>query len=74
MLRKGNLLPIAVALISAASTLGWSGVAPAADFPTKPLRLVVPFPPGGALDIVARSLTPKLLKQLVVKQAGIRPD
>jgi tripartite-type tricarboxylate transporter receptor subunit TctC len=32
----------------------------AADFPSKPLRLIVGFPPGGATDLVARLLAPKL--------------
>jgi tripartite-type tricarboxylate transporter receptor subunit TctC len=34
--------------------------AAAADFPTKPVHLVVPFPPGGTLDVVARLIGAKL--------------
>ena len=36
----------------------------AADFPTKPIRLVVPFPPGGTLDILARGVGPELTARL----------
>ena len=39
------------------------------DFPAKPLRIIVGFPPGGATDLVARLLAPRLgdlFKQQVV--------
>ena len=32
----------------------------AQDFPAKPIRLIIGFPPGGSNDIVARQLAPKL--------------
>src|SRR5262249_15498538 len=44
--------------------LAWTATAPAADFPTRPLKLIVPFPPGGLLDNVGRALAPSLSAQL----------
>jgi len=44
--------------------LAWAAGSLAADFPTKPLRLIVPFPPGGLLDNVGRALAPSLGAQL----------
>ena len=47
----------AVALAVSASAL-------AQNYPSKPIRVVVPFPPGGGTDIVARTVTPKMAEIL----------
>ncbi|MGE5524778.1 MAG: tripartite tricarboxylate transporter substrate binding protein [Rhodospirillaceae bacterium] len=38
--------------------------AQAQQFPSRPVRLVVPYPPGGANDIVARLITPTMSEHL----------
>ena len=37
-----------------AGMLGFASLAAAQDFPNKPIRLIVPYPPGGATDVAAR--------------------
>ncbi|MPS76514.1 MAG: tripartite tricarboxylate transporter substrate binding protein [Achromobacter sp.] len=52
---------VAVAML----TLGALGAQPAhAEFPDRPLRIVVPFTPGGGTDIVARQLAKGLTDEL----------
>lgn len=55
---------VAVAL-AACSALGVAPAAFAQTYPTKPIRLVVPYPAGGATDFVARLFGERLSKSLV---------
>jgi tripartite-type tricarboxylate transporter receptor subunit TctC len=38
--------------------------APAQDWPTRPVTMVVPFAAGGPIDVVARILTPRMSELL----------
>lgn len=51
-----------VLLGGALALAGLAATAPAqaTDFPTKPLRFIVPYPPGGPLDTMARLLAEKV--------------
>lgn len=60
-------LPIVVAAIAAAGLSAANAMAQ--DYPARPVRMVVGFPPGGGTDVVARIISPKLgelLRQPVV--------
>jgi tripartite-type tricarboxylate transporter receptor subunit TctC len=50
-----------------------SGIAQAQAYPTRPVRLVIPFPPGGAFDFVGRPWADKmkpLLGTVVIENIG----
>jgi tripartite-type tricarboxylate transporter receptor subunit TctC len=51
------------ALVLAFAALPMAAVAQA-DFPNKPIRIVVPFPAGGTLDTLGRLLAPKMQEAL----------
>ena len=50
---------------SAAALLARSGPASAADYPDRPITLIIPFPPGGSTTIVIRSVSDKLGEALI---------
>ncbi len=49
----------AAVLLSLASCLAAHAQAPA-PFASKPVRIIVPYPPGGGIDVLARALAPEL--------------
>jgi tripartite-type tricarboxylate transporter receptor subunit TctC len=61
-------------LKTAGLLLALTTVAAAQDYPTKPVRLIIPFPPGGINDtvgrLVATQLSTRLGKQIVVDNRG----
>lgn len=55
-------VPIIVAAIAALATAPLTAVAQ--PYPNKPIRLIVPFPPGGGTDLVSRMIQPGLIAEL----------
>ncbi|MFN7086487.1 MAG: tripartite tricarboxylate transporter substrate binding protein [Burkholderiales bacterium] len=70
MLNTKSFLLRAAALLLA----GCAAVAAAQSYPDKPVRLIVPFPPGGSNDIVGRligsELASRLKQQVVIDNRG----
>jgi tripartite-type tricarboxylate transporter receptor subunit TctC len=54
-----GLIALAMAMFAAAA-----GTAIGADYPERPVRLIVPFPPGGSNDIVARVIGQQLMERI----------
>src|SRR5262245_16439019 len=70
MFARRQFLQLAASVAALAAA---SGVASAQAYPSRPIRLVVPFPPGGAYDAIARPWADKmkpLLGAVVVENIG----
>lgn len=59
-----NVMTRAAATLLAAALLAGAAAASAQEYPSKPVRLIVPTSPGGGTDITARIVAPKLGEQL----------
>ena len=62
MKRKHASLLMSFALVASATCTAQAGDAP--DYPNKPIRIIVPFPPGGSNDLLARYFGDKLTERL----------
>jgi tripartite-type tricarboxylate transporter receptor subunit TctC len=70
-----GLRRLALAGLAAVAWLGHSAATLAQSYPDRPIQLIIPFPPGGAADVlgrlVAKEIEPKLGQAvLVVNKAG----
>ncbi len=63
-MRLYSSLPVVVALSLWAVAPLTAHAATAETYPNKPIRLIVPFPPGGGTDLVSRMMQPALSAQL----------
>jgi tripartite-type tricarboxylate transporter receptor subunit TctC len=61
-------------MLGTAAVLAVPLAASAQDFPNRPIRLIVPFPPGGGTDLVSRTMQPALAarlgQQIVIDNRG----
>ena len=68
------VLRTAVVIVATLAAAALPATAAAQTYPTKPVRLVIPFPPGGSNDVVGRmiafQLSERIGKQVVVDNQG----
>ena len=56
---KSALMAALVVVLSTVASNAWSQ-----SYPTKPIRLIIPFPPGGGTDLYARIIAPPVSEAL----------
>jgi tripartite-type tricarboxylate transporter receptor subunit TctC len=65
MARRGNTRRAALAALAGAALLVGNGASLAqSGYPNKPIRLIVPYPPGGGTDIVARLVATRMSQSM----------
>ncbi len=73
-MRKAESLSILLCVLPGMAFLPMQVRAQAQDYPAKAIRLIIGFPPGGGVDIVARQLMPRvgdlLVQQVVIDNRG----
>jgi tripartite-type tricarboxylate transporter receptor subunit TctC len=72
--RFSSRMRVALSVLAVPLSMLSSPAWPQASYPSKPLRLIVPWPPGGGADVLTRMLTPKLsealAQQVVIDNRG----
>jgi tripartite-type tricarboxylate transporter receptor subunit TctC len=59
---SSTLPRVSVAVLAA--LLAWPGITAAQSYPTRTIRIIVPYAPGGSTDVVFRLLAPRLSEDL----------
>ncbi|WP_137917684.1 tripartite tricarboxylate transporter substrate binding protein [Hydrogenophaga sp. 2FB] len=59
-MKRRRVAAAAAALLFASAAMAQTAAPAAADWPNKPVRIVVVYPPGGGIDLIARNLGKKL--------------
>src|SRR5439155_2266609 len=62
-MRRARMSQLRV-FVLAAFALGFASAALAQSYPTKPIKIIIPFPPGNTMDIMTRLIGPKMTERM----------
>jgi tripartite-type tricarboxylate transporter receptor subunit TctC len=62
--RARRIIAPVAAMCAAAAVLAWPQASGAQSYPNRPIRMIIPFSPGGVYDYIGRLVSPKLAEQL----------